>query len=65
MEIHAFSGTVFTEYVWTVGQTREKIYSFSNQNGYLWTGPNFHSLAVNFWKALGCLFQVTVASGLA
>ena len=39
--------TVFTEYVWTVGQTGEKKYPFSNKNGYLWTGPNFHSLTVN------------------
>ena len=44
---YAFSVAVFTEYVWTVGQTGEKIYPSSNQNGYLWTGPNFHSLAVN------------------
>ena len=45
--VHAFWVTVFTEYDWTVGQTGEKIYPFSNQHGYLWTGPNFHSLVVN------------------
>ena len=29
---------VFTGYVWTIGQTGEKI-SFSNKNRYIWTGP--------------------------
>ena len=35
----AFSVTVFTGYVWTEGQTEEKISAFSKQNGYAWTGP--------------------------
>ena len=34
----AFSVTVFTGYVWKVGQTGKKS-PFSNQNWYLWTGP--------------------------
>ena len=32
-----FLVTVFTLYVWTVGQTEEK-YSFSNKNWYVWRG---------------------------
>ena len=35
----AFSLTVFTGYVWTVGQTGRKKPPFSNENGYMWTGP--------------------------
>ena len=36
---HAFSVTVVTGYVWTVGQTGEKKTPFSNKNGYVRTGP--------------------------
>ena len=35
----AFSVTVYAGYVWTVGQTGEKISAFKNKNGYVWTGP--------------------------
>ena len=35
----AFSLTVFTGCVWTVGQTGRKKPPFSNENGYMWTGP--------------------------
>ena len=43
----AFSVTVFTEKVWTTGQTGGKKSPFSNKNGYVWTEPNFHYLTVN------------------
>ena len=33
------STRVFTGYVWTVGKTGEKNLSFSNKNGYVFTGP--------------------------
>ena len=35
----AFWVTVFAGYVWTVGQTGEKISIFKNKNRYVWTGP--------------------------
>ena len=35
----ALSVTVFTGYVWMVGQTGGKKNPFSNKNGYVWTGP--------------------------
>ena len=41
----AFSVTVLTGYVWMVGQTGGKKSPFSNQNGYLWTGPKCKCLS--------------------
>ena len=35
----AFTETVFTGYLRTVGRTGVKKYPLSNKNGYLWTGP--------------------------
>ena len=35
----AFWVTVFAGYVWTVGQTGEKISIFKNKNRHVWTGP--------------------------
>ena len=37
-----FLVTVFTGYVWTIGETGEKKYLFLNQKEYMWTGREAH-----------------------
>ena len=39
-----FSMTVFTRYVWMIGQAGEKKSLFSNKNGYMWTRSKTNKL---------------------